>query len=342
MTKHHKLRSIETELATCKQKLYFIGHPAGFVTPPLTHFNAAGKNKKNPSENKPYFGKSRHEHQRGNTKDPNLYWPTYVVDPSLLDQSSTWADVESTENIKFHTQDGLTDRKSHHGPYQLVPFMYRNGKFDSGFFPINPVGKTGISGRGQLGKWGPNHAADPILTTLVGGVLSFVSIQRKDTKEWGLPGGMVEPGSNISKTVMAEFTEEAMNSLEMTHETKALAEKQVLELFAKSVEVYRGYIDDPRNTDNAWMETVAMHVHIDESESRKYKLHAGDDASEVVWQPYTEDIKLYASHKDFIEKAVQILVDKNTPGLPRWIVEKCRKDEKIWPTSDWDPAVLRR
>lgn len=31
----------------------------------------------------------------------------------------------------------------------------------------NPVGRTGISGRGCLGRWGPNHAADPIVTRLV-------------------------------------------------------------------------------------------------------------------------------------------------------------------------------
>ena len=29
-------------------------------------------------------------------------------------------------------------------------------------------------------------------------------------------------------------------------------------------QIYRGYVDDPRNTDNAWMETVVMHFH-DES-----------------------------------------------------------------------------
>ena len=26
-------------------------------------------------------------------------------------------------------------------------------------------------------------------------------------------------------------------------------------------QIYRGYVDDPRNTDNAWMETVVMHFH---------------------------------------------------------------------------------
>ena len=31
----------------------------------------------------------------------------------------------------------------------------------------NPVGRTGLKGRGTLGKWGPNHAADPIVTRSV-------------------------------------------------------------------------------------------------------------------------------------------------------------------------------
>jgi ADP-ribose pyrophosphatase len=30
--------------------------------------------------------------------------------------------------------------------------------------PLNPYGRTGLTGRGLLGKWGPNHAADPIVT----------------------------------------------------------------------------------------------------------------------------------------------------------------------------------
>ena len=31
----------------------------------------------------------------------------------------------------------------------------------------NPVGRTGMVGRGLLGRWGPNHAADPIVTRYV-------------------------------------------------------------------------------------------------------------------------------------------------------------------------------
>ena len=46
--------------------------------------------------------------------------------------------------------------------------------------------------------------------------------------------------------------------------------------YLESLQVYRGYVDDPRNTDNAWMETVAVNFH-DETGNGvgKFKLHAG-------------------------------------------------------------------
>ena len=28
----------------------------------------------------------------------------------------------------------------------------------------NPIGRTGVCGRGLLGRWGPNHAADSVVT----------------------------------------------------------------------------------------------------------------------------------------------------------------------------------
>lgn len=54
---------------------------------------------------------------------------------------------------KWNSLDGKVSRKSHMGPYQI----------EDGY-PQNPVGRTGICGRGILGRWGPNHAADPVVT----------------------------------------------------------------------------------------------------------------------------------------------------------------------------------
>ena len=72
---------------------------------------------------------------------------------------------------------------------------------------MNIRGRTGLKGRGVLGKWGPNHAADPIVTRWKRNdngdvvtsdrtgkkVAQFVSIQRRDTKEWAIPGGEITP-----------------------------------------------------------------------------------------------------------------------------------------------------
>ena len=44
------------------------------------------------------------------------------------------------------------NRASHEGEY-LVDATNR---------PLNIRGRTGVRGRGVLGKWGPNHAADPV------------------------------------------------------------------------------------------------------------------------------------------------------------------------------------
>lgn len=79
------------------------------------------------------------------------------------------------------------------------------------------------------------------------------------------------------------------------------AERLVRDFFTRGREVYRGYVDDPRNTDNAWMETVAVNFHDDEGRAvGKLPLQAGDDAQGVCWMDIGHQVKLYASHKDFI------------------------------------------
>lgn len=65
--------------------------------------------------------------------------------------------------------------------------------------------------------------------------------------------------------------------------------------------MYEGYIDDHRNTDNAWMESIAYSFHDNNGFTvGALKLHAGDDAVGVRWVDVTPDLKLYASHKDIV------------------------------------------
>uniref|UniRef100_A0A224YQV3 ADP-ribose pyrophosphatase n=1 Tax=Rhipicephalus zambeziensis TaxID=60191 RepID=A0A224YQV3_9ACAR len=257
--------------------------------------------------------------QRLNVPDDKVPWtvqwpdykpPEYSI-PGL--SSKPWADPELGADFSpcWNTLDGNVDRRSHEGTYTVV-----DGR------PLNPHGRTGLSGRGRLGRWGPNHAGDPIVTRWKrdsGGnkvmnqcsqlpVLQFVAIARRDSGEWAIPGGMVDPGELVSATLRREFSEEAMNSLSLSEKDKHALEKSLELFFSKGIEVYKGYVDDPRNTDNAWMETVACNFH-DESGNitGKFTLEAGDDAAKVKWTDINKELRLYASHSDLVHKVVQRL-----------------------------------
>ncbi|XP_017283559.1 ADP-ribose pyrophosphatase, mitochondrial isoform X1 [Kryptolebias marmoratus] len=238
-------------------------------------------------------------------------WPQYdpvsYTAPEVL-KKPAWADpdVGSSFSPKFNAVDGAVDRTSFEGSYRV-----ENGK------PLNPLGRTGLTGRGLLGRWGPNHAADPIVTRwkvdksgakIIHSVsklpiLQFVAIRRKDCGEWAIPGGMVDPGEQVSVTLQREFSEEALNSLAVPPAEKAEIHKRVTKLFqSQGFQVYKGYVDDPRNTDNAWMETIAANFHNEAGDSvSRLPLHAGDDAGQVQWVDIESSFTLYASHSHFLQ-----------------------------------------
>uniref|UniRef100_A0A8C5JUW3 Transient receptor potential cation channel subfamily M member 2 n=1 Tax=Junco hyemalis TaxID=40217 RepID=A0A8C5JUW3_JUNHY len=61
--------------------------------------------------------------------------------------------LESLLKINYNTMDGLIDRQSFHGLYTVQDGL-----------PLNPMGRTGLRGRGRLHCFGPNHALHPVVT----------------------------------------------------------------------------------------------------------------------------------------------------------------------------------
>ncbi|CAG0885113.1 unnamed protein product [Darwinula stevensoni] len=184
----------------------------------------------------------------------------------------------------------------------------------------NPIGRTGLRGRGRLGRWGPNRAVDALVTRWKRDehgnlevhpesgkpIMQFVAIQRTDTGEWAIPGGFPRLKEGMSQTLWREFLEEALQGQGMENGERQDILNRTAHFFNNGALLYRGYVDDPRNTDDAWLETVAYHLHDAEGDAvQQLQLKAGSDAKGVAWLDARKELDLYASHERILQMAVE-------------------------------------
>ena len=84
---------------------------------------------------------------------PQTFTAKVVLENSRdLSTGAKWADPPEVDGLRGELEKRLT---------------YEHGgiiSFGGEGAPLNPRGRTGLRGRGLLGQWGPNHAADPIVT----------------------------------------------------------------------------------------------------------------------------------------------------------------------------------
>ncbi|XP_062988393.1 transient receptor potential cation channel subfamily M member 2 isoform X1 [Elgaria multicarinata webbii] len=207
--------------------------------------------------------------------------------------------LENLSRINFNGMDGDINRQSFHGTYQVKDDL-----------PLNPMGRTGLKGQGILRFFGPNHALHPIVTRWRRNVDG--SIYRKSLKKmlevlvvkfpfseyWALPGGSLEPGEALPQKLKRVLRREFW--------------PQFQKLLNQGTEVYKGYVDDPRNTDNAWIETVAVSVHFEDQNDVEMKrlnsfLHGCDLEVTARWQVVDKKVPLYVNHKELLQKASLLL-----------------------------------
>lgn len=169
----------------------------------------------------------------------------------------------------------------------VVPFEVAAG------WPLNPTGRTGRCGR-NLGKWGENAAADPVVIAGSGADRRVLLIKRGDIGVWALPGGMVDPGETAPAAVVRELQEETGVDL------RGQAPDAILR---------QGYVADWRNTDHAWVSsTAALYLLPD-----VVTAVAADDAADAGWFTFTsfdqlaEDLAdhggLYEAHRPILTAA---------------------------------------
>lgn len=245
--------------------------------------------------------------------------PPYKVSANLLDQKDVngkvlrprpeFADPEFHGHLRGWFLTVLKKRTTYAfgSPKQVGDVI----SFDNCARPLIPGEPfCDIVGRGELGKWGPNQAADPLPVRTVWDKEALcwktyvLVVKRKDTGEWALAGGMVDPGEIFTQTVIRELREEAVD-IEDSVLTDVMKDDHVI--------LFQGINwRDPRNTWNAWMETSVVMFLIPEWISDKMKLRPQiGETLEVAWLDMQKSNLelLYADHGEYVKMAISKLKD---------------------------------
>ncbi|XP_063694894.1 ADP-ribose pyrophosphatase, mitochondrial-like isoform X2 [Bolinopsis microptera] len=230
------------------------------------------------------------------------YMPSQYTSEDVLSKPQ-WADppMDSPKvRVPAYNQlDGPVDRRSHHGNYKL----------DEGV-PRNPRGRTGMIGRGVLGRWGPNHTATPIITRWardktgalreVEGKRVLETVAVRSRTGWALPCELVVPEDKLGFGTRRAFLTELVRN--KTRTAAEDASKSLSQLFAEGTVIYRGYVDDAKNTDNAWLETVSVNFH-DNSGTKFGSFRLAED---FTWVEAHFSLNVFAQHKEWLREVVEL------------------------------------
>jgi hypothetical protein len=154
--------------------------------------------------------------------------------------------------------------------------------------PLNPMGRTGLAGKGVLNQYGPNKISIPIITRFdptSPTSLQLLAILRTDINEWSLPECNLSMENN---TNMDDLIPQHLQHLLPPLAPSSFSNHQQQQQQPKSTPnnnnntttssppnsllincgtVYEGYGDDPRNTDHAWYMITCTHFHMADSAS---------------------------------------------------------------------------
>ena len=128
-----------------------------------------------------------------------------------------------------------------------------------------------------------------------------------------IPGGMVAEGDIITRTLKGFFDEEIKG---LPNQQDKETAKAVLTDETRRHLVYRGYMDDWRNTDNAWVESTAVVFlcTLEQGALLPFATPKGESVK-IAWKPLEnlQEKELFASHYSVLQRALAVV----TPHLEK-------------------------
>ncbi|MFJ8208914.1 NUDIX domain-containing protein [Streptomyces sp. NPDC096033] len=191
----------------------------------------------------------------------SVRWPAYapmdVTPPELLPTALTrhvpaWAEAAATPA-------DVTDRGRRRDT-ALVPY-----ELDARVWPLHPQGRIGRTGR-NLGRWGENAAADPIVVAGTGQDRRFCSSPATTSTWRPASGGMVDRGETAPAALVRALPEETSVDL-AGHRPGILAQ---------------AIVDDWRASGHAWVASASALYLLPAAVTAT----AADDALDAQWRPF--------------------------------------------------------
>ncbi|XP_027006707.2 transient receptor potential cation channel subfamily M member 2 [Tachysurus fulvidraco] len=117
----------------------------------------------------------------------------------------------------------------------------------------NPEGRTGLKGKGAFKSLGPNYIIESVITRKKGSQLEFLTVWDETAEHWTLPRSPVQPGKFLPERLETTLGKNLWQKVEAKIKS------------GSHTEVYKGYVDDSKNTDNAWVESTVITVHLEDN-----------------------------------------------------------------------------
>eukprot|EP00049_Salpingoeca_infusionum_P005565 m.93692 g.93692 ORF g.93692 m.93692 type:complete len:1531 (-) comp13006_c0_seq1:106-4698(-) len=219
----------------------------------------------------------------------------------------------------------LPERHSHVKQPQDAPATPPRGYHIIGGVPINPFGRTGMCGLGVLPQWGPCLSVDLLIARWrrdSSGVIlrrgskrvaEFLAIKRRGGG-WSFPGTFVRPGETAYAAAWRLMFTEVMRTTTVppvgSRDTDAgeLMSVMLESVATRAANTQAVYSWDPRNTDNAWVETQCFTIFDPDGVlTNDLTLPQGSDATSARWTMMLHRWKLFASHTQFLQQVADAL-----------------------------------
>jgi len=136
-------------------------------------------------------------------------------------------------------------------------------------------------------------------------------LKRKSDGKYILPGTFMV-GLDVLPASISNLFTAAVDRLSFADPSeKPQLQAMVSKTLKKSSVIFKGFMNDPRNTDNAWIESIVTHYHDASQGGVAFRwvefVSTAQDPVEYEWVGVSEAIPLIAIHLEYLKKVAAAL-----------------------------------